>query len=250
MIKYWVGFFGTIALIIILNNGNAQQITYHIAGKVGQYSAPAKAYLRYQNGTNIRVDSAEIAKGTFAFAGTSDQPEVATIFINTKGSGFMAYDAGYLNLYLEKGQISIVSDELQNAKISGGPLNKDFDELKMALKETEVKLDKVNDLYSNATPEKQKLTAFKDSIITESFKVMEEQKLVGLSFLKNHPSSLVSLTALDFYGGIHPDSRLTGPVFNLLTAEVRLSKAGLMRSAQIAKMNKTAVEAYYLASYC
>nr|MCS3813443.1 hypothetical protein [Mucilaginibacter sp. X4EP1] len=50
MIKNWLLFFGVIALAITCTQVKAQDITYNLTGKVGQYSAPAKAYLMYMNG--------------------------------------------------------------------------------------------------------------------------------------------------------------------------------------------------------
>ena len=244
MIKNWFPFFGVLALVISYNTLKAQNISYTLTGKVGQYSAPATAYLMYNDSAGRRVDSVILTKGTFAFKGTADGPKTATLFISTKGLGFMSYDVGFVNLYLEAGHISITSpDSLQHAKIAGGLLNKNYDVLKLALKETDIKLDKLSDIMESAPPEKQKSTKFRDSIIKETFRVMDEQKLIGLAFLKGHRSSMVSLTALRQYAGLHPDPGLVEPAYNLLSPDVRLSKAGATYAAEIALMKGVAIGA-------
>lgn len=156
----------------------------------------------------------------------------------------MAYDVGFINFYLEEGNISVTSrDLLQNAKISGGPLNEDYDALKIAMKKTDEKLDSVNNIFFTAPQEKQKSTKFRDSVIKASFRVEDEQKLVDLDFFFKKTSSMVSLSALAYYAGIYPDSRLVEPAFNLLSSNVRTSKAGLSYAAEISLMKKTAIAA-------
>jgi peroxiredoxin len=244
MIKTTVKILVIIAIGIACTKVNGQNIAYNLKGKVGEYAAPAKAYLMYVKGSDRHVDSASINKGAFTLMGTLDSPGPATLFISTKGLGFMSYDVGFVNLYLEAGNIAVTGrDSLQNAKIAGGPLNKDYGALKLALKGVEEKLDKVNNVFFTAPPEKQKLTKFRDSIIKETFLVEDEKKIVALSFIKSHPSSMVSLSALEEYAGIYPDSRFVEPAFNLLSANVRLSKAGLKYAAEITRMKKTAIGA-------
>ncbi|WP_454801427.1 redoxin domain-containing protein [Mucilaginibacter phyllosphaerae] len=244
MKKSWKNVFALIALAITYGDLKGQDLRYEIKAQVGKYSTPAKAYLMYFKDTQQRVDSVGIINGGFAFSGSTDSPGPATLFINTKGSGWMSNDAGFLNFYIEPGQISISdSSSLDKAKLLGGLLNKDYSELKLAFKETDEKSDKANELFFNASPEKQQVANFRDSIVKVILQIEEEKKLVALRFLKNHTSSLVSLTALENYAGLYPDSRLVEPAFNLLSADVRASKAGVKYAGKIAEMKKTAIGA-------
>jgi peroxiredoxin len=240
MPKYFSKIHCVAALLLAVNSVKAQKINYTITGKVGQYSAPAKAYLMHNNGRQI--DSASLTKGAFSFTGFSDGPQPATIFISTKGSGFMSYDVGFMNLYLEAGHISLTSkDSLQHAKIAGGPLNRDYDILKLAQKATDIKLDKLSAETESAPKEKLKSTAFIDSMVKATYLVMDEQKLVDLAFLKKHRYSMVSLTALKGYAGLHPDPRLVEPAFDLLSLKVRYSKEGSSYKTEINRMKEVAV---------
>lgn len=232
------------AMVLATFSAKSQIINYTITGKVGLYSAPAKAYLMYTRNNSRQVDSANLASGAFTFKGSSDGPQAATVFISTKGLGFMSYDIGFLNLYLETGHISITSaDSLRYAKITGGPLNRDYDALKLAEKETDVKLDKLSVETESAPPEKQNSAKFRDSIIKATYLVMDEQRLVNLAFLKEHRSSMVSLLALKGYAGLHPDPRLVEPVFQLLSTQVRSSKEGLTYASEIDRMKEVAIGA-------
>ncbi len=112
----------------------AQTASYTLNGKVGQLSAPAKAYLMYSNAAGRQTDSTAINNGAFSFNGTLDQPKSAYLIISKSGNGIRSNDASYIDLYLEAGNISVVSpDSIDNAKITGGPINADNAKLKTAL---------------------------------------------------------------------------------------------------------------------
>lgn len=242
MIKILMKICAMSAIAIISTQANAQNITYHLTGTVGHYSAPAKAYLMYFNGSKRRIDSTVVNNGSFTFSDTSDRPKLATLFINTKGLGFMSYDVGFITLCLEAGNISVVGhDSLKKAKIFGGQLNTDYNSFKSDLKITSDKLDKLNDIYAAAPPEKQKTKQFIDSIIEQNHLVEQEQRVVDVSFIKKHPASMISLFALQEYAGVYPDSKDVEPVFDLLANNVRTSKGGLIYAADIAQMKKTSI---------
>lgn len=230
------------ALLINFCNVKAQDINYTIKGNVGQYSAPAKAYLMYQIGQANHTDSTTISKGSFSFTGSSDHPQTATLTISSTGQGVFSADIGFMSLYLENGQITVSSpDSLKNARISGGLLNRDYNALKLSLKESDERIDKLNNYFFSAPAEKQQSAKFRDSMVKQIFLVQDEQKLIALNFLKHHPSSMVSMTALTDYAGLYPDVRLVEPAFNLLSKQVRTSKAGLSYATEIAKMKTCAI---------
>lgn len=235
-------FSGVIVFLIAAVEANAQQIQFQIMGNVGHYSAPAKAYLMYQNEKGRQVDSAAVNNGVFVFNGTIDKPKQATVFLNTKGNDFMTYDAGFLNIYLEKGELKITSQtSLDKADIVGGPLNSDFAEYNKALSIEEPKYKKLDSAMASASPEKQKSSRFMDSLINETLRIEDDKKPIALGFIKKHRSSPVSLVALNAYAGLYPDSRMVEPAFNLLNANVRESKEGLDYANTITKMKKSAI---------
>lgn len=222
----------------------AQTAGYTLNGKVGQLSAPAKAYLMYSNSAGRQTDSTAINNGAFTFSGTIDQPKSAYLIISKSGNGTRSNDASYIDLYLEAGNISVVSpDSIDNAKITAGPINADNAKLKVALTKVNAEMAALNKDYYAATDEQRKSKEFGDNIQKREDSIEKEQKGVYLTFIKANPNSLISLFALKNYGGSVPDVAEVEPVFNSLSAGIRASKMGLDYAASIEKMKKTAIGA-------
>lgn len=222
----------------------AQTANYTLNGKVGQLSAPAKAYLMYSNAAGRQTDSTAINNGAFTFSGTIDQPKSAYLIISKSGNGTRSNDASYIDLYLEAGNISVVSpDSIDNAKITAGPINADNAKLKVALTKVNAEMAALNKDYYAATDEQRKSKEFGDNIQKRSDSIEKEQKGVYLTFIKANPNSLISLFALKNYGGSVPDVAEVEPVFNSLSASARASKMGVDYAASIEKMKKTAIGA-------
>lgn len=222
----------------------AQTANYTLNGKVGQLSAPAKAYLMYSNAAGRQTDSTAISNGEFTFSGTLDEPKSAYLIISKSGNGIRSKDAGYIDLYLEAGNISVNSpDSIDNAKVKGGPINTDNAKLKLALTQVNAEMQQLNKDYYAATDDQRKSKDFNDNIQKREDAIEKEQKDVYLTFIKANPNSLISLFALKSYGGSIPDVAEVEPVFNSLSASVRASKMGVDYAASIQKMKKTAIGA-------
>lgn len=222
----------------------AQTANYTLNGKVGQLSAPAKAYLMYSNAAGRQTDSTAISNGAFTFSGTLDEPKSAYLIISKSGNGIRSKDAGYIDLYLEAGNISVNSpDSIDNAKVTGGPINTDNAKLKLALTQVNAEMQQLNKDYYAATDDQRKSKDFNDNIQKREDAIEKEQKDVYLTFIKANPNSLISLFALKSYGGSIPDVAEVEPVFNSLSASVRASKMGVDYAASIQKMKKTAIGA-------
>lgn len=222
----------------------AQTAGYTLKGKVGQLSAPAKAYLMYSNAAGRQTDSTAINNGSFTFSGTLDEPKSAYLIISKSGNGIRSKDVSYIDLYLEAGNISVVSpDSIDNAKITAGAVNADNAKLKIALTQVNAEMQALNKDYQSATDEQRRSKEFDDNIQKRSDSIEKEQKAVYLNFIKANPNSLISLFALKSYGGAIPDVADVEPVFNSLSADVRATKMGTDYAASIEKMKKTAIGA-------
>jgi peroxiredoxin len=242
--KKSINFLLAIIIIMMPSLLQAQSGSYTLNGKVGQISAPAKAYLMYSNTTGRQIDSTLINNGEFAFKGTIDQPINAYLIINKKGTGINTRAISYIKIYLEPATLSVVSpDSLDNAKIMGGQINADNDRLKVELAPVTKKMDALNKDYEAASPEKRKSKEFSDAIEKKSDFIETEQKAIYLTFIKANPNSTISLFSLKSYAGSIPDVAEVEPVFNLLSEKLKTSKMGLDYAAEIAKMKKTAIGA-------
>jgi peroxiredoxin len=235
-------YLGTALLMSLPAILHAQSGEFTIKGKVGQLSAPAKAYLMYSNSAGRQTDSATLIKGAFTFTGKIEQPANAYLIVNKKGTGLQSRD--YIDLYVENGNITVNSpDSIKNAKITGGPINTDNARLKADLSPVNAKMEALNKDYQAASDEKRKSKEFNDEMTKRNEALNQEQKVVYLAFIKANPNSLLSIFALQNYGGSIPEIAEVEPVFNSLSANVKSSKIGIEYAAEIAKMKKTAIGA-------
>jgi len=142
----------TFTLFCVSFIANAQKGQFIIRGKVGHYSAPAKAYLLYQLdlGGTLKRDSALINNGFFTLKGSIPYPVETFLIIDTKGSYHSnSKSSQYNSIYLEPGVISVTSpDSLANAKVTGGPVNTDNEKIKILLKPIEEK--QIAELYKGS----------------------------------------------------------------------------------------------------
>jgi len=216
----------------------AQSTGYHINGRVGHLSAPAKAYLFYHNSAGRQTDSTVMTNGSFNFSGSLEQPIKAYLIINKNGTGVNSKTATSVELYLENANINVNSpDSLGNAEISGGSLNIDFNRLKESLKPIEDAMSRLDKEYDAASTDKKK------DIEQQYQALTDQQKAIYLAFTKANPNSYVSLPTLQNYAGSIPDVSIVEPLFNSLSAEVRSTKAGKLYAEEIVKMKKTAIGA-------
>ncbi|WP_202913671.1 TlpA disulfide reductase family protein [Pararcticibacter amylolyticus] len=242
--KYGMKLLGGLFFCAVPGLSMAQSGNYVLNGKVAPLPETAKAYLYYQTGKGATTDSAVIKNGTFAFSGTLNEPLSSYLIINPNGTGIRQRGLAMIPLYLENGKITVSSkDSLQNAKVSGGPVNADNAVLNNLLKPVNEKMAAINKEYSEAPEEKQKSQEF-TSALEKRYQVLEEeQKSIYKAFIKSHPASLLSLFSIKNLGGSVPDVKEVEPLFNSLAASVKSSKAGVAFAEEITKMKKTAIGA-------
>ncbi|WP_234736084.1 TlpA disulfide reductase family protein [Tellurirhabdus bombi] len=235
----------SVGLVLVPTLLWAQSGNYTIKGKLGTVNAPAKAYLRYMDGTTTKIDSASIQNGQFEFKGTVDGSARAMLLVDKRGTGMSnTRPVPAMSLYLEPGAIVINSpDSLLHAVVSGTKLNADNEKLKMALKSSSERMDKLMQEYQTATPAQRQASGFDASIEKRYEEISAEQKKLRGDFIKNNPKSLVSLDALKAYGGSVPEYSEVNPLFEGLSSEIKESKAGKTYGAALATLQKTAIGA-------
>lgn len=163
---------------------------YYLTGKLGQLTAPAKVYL--VNGPQV-LDSATLRQGRFELKGTTEFPHSATLVLERQGrlqSGWREIMLGgklrkaflespdRTRLFLEPGPVVVTSaDSLRTAHLAGGPLTADYQQLEGLTKRVEGKRKKTD------SP-------------AQSDALAQEIVQANLAFVKAHPTSWVSLEAL------------------------------------------------------
>ena len=221
----------------------AQLSTFKIKGKIGN-STGRIAYLRYKNAEGEQLDSTKIKNGAFIFAGSLDQPRLALLITTKIDPKTNIKHAGYIEFYLESGNISVLSpDSIENAQITGSLINNDNDKLKIALAPVYAKQELFNKKIRAASLEQRKSEEFKDETNERSHALSQEKKNVYLTFIKENPNSEMSLFTLKNYAGPIPDVTEVDPIFNSLSLNVRSGKMGLEYAAAINKLKTTAIGA-------
>lgn len=220
---------------------NAQTQQFVIKGKVGHYSAPAKAFLLYQLflGGDSKQDSAEIHNGVFTFKGTIPYPVETFLVISTDGSSRANNSNSQdIKIYLEPGTITVTSpDSLSHAKITGGQVNTDNEKIKILLKPTEAKRMELYNQYATASADEKKN-------IEKQMDLLENPKReIYLDFIKTHPDHMMSLIAVPIYGGYVPKYNEVKPVFDGLNKNLRESTLGVFYAEQLQKLSTTSVGA-------
>lgn len=226
----------------------AQKGSFTLTSKIGEYSAPAKAYLVYYTGKANVVDSATVNKGSFKFTGTLDNPVRATLVLDPKGSGWTAVrrqrGADARALFLETGTITVSGkDSVSTATISGSKANADNDVLQAGLKTVNAKFEALNREFAAADSAKQADPAFRKGFQERAKLIGEEQREVMKKFIQTHASSPVSLDALKSYGGYFPEAAEVEPLYNGLDAAIRSSESGKEYAEVIKKAKVTALGA-------
>ena len=221
----------------------AQGNKYTITGRVGHLSAPAKAYL-YCSEDGLKSDSVVMKDGVFLFKGTIEDPISTYIVINKKGTGISSREVDFIEFYLEPGMIKVISpDSLGNAVISGGPLNTENEKLKKVLEPYTRQMNTLDKEYMAASPEKRKSKEFEKYYSNKSDSIEGFEKAIYLDYIKNNPDSAYSLFVVQKYAGYVPDVARVEPAFNLLSTELKASKAGMAYAAKVATMKHSAIGA-------
>jgi peroxiredoxin len=218
------------------NTAKAQEFT--LSGKVGHYSAPAKGYLLYllAGAEAVDRDSATMKDGSFVFKGSIPFPVNTWLIISPEGKGIG--DGQSIKLYLQPGTVTVTSpDSLANARITGGQLNADYDEIKQSLKPLQAERLAVRLAYRAADSARKKALAWEDDSLEAPINA------VYLAFAKAHPDHLMSLFCIQQYGGPVPQLDMVEPLFQSLSAEVRATPLGIHYATDLEKLRAISVGA-------
>jgi peroxiredoxin len=211
---------------------------YLIKGKIGNLNAPAKVYLM----TGLQsADSATLRQGRFEFKGATEFPHSTTLVLERQGrlqSGWREKMFGgqmhrvyvespdRIRLFLEPGPVVVTSpDSLRTAHLNGGALTTEYLRLNEATKPVNAKLMK-------ATSQAQFQA------------VSKEYVQANLGFIKAHPTSWVSLEALQYARQMGPPEYAeVAPLYAALTPAQRASPTGQEYGELLAGLKATAIGA-------
>jgi len=119
---------GSLAFLPVMTWAQSNNFTLKV--KIGQLTAPAKAYLLYRPESTTIRDSVSISGGMFQFQGSIPEPTEALIVVDHQGLGWHKMDQNTADLtyiFLEKENIDITTkDSLKNAIITGSKVTDEY----------------------------------------------------------------------------------------------------------------------------
>jgi peroxiredoxin len=231
-------------LLLVAISAGAQTLPstypYLLTGTLGQWTAPAKVYLLV--GTQP-IDSAVLQHGRFVLKGTTSFPQSAKLVLERQGrlqAGWQARrmptgqlgrayieSPDRLRVFLEPGPVVVTSvDSLGTAHVTGGPLTADYQQLQKALTPIEAAQKQSTSQAQNAA-------------------LNAQHAHLDLAFVKAHPTSWVSLEALqqaELWGG-PPQYADVAPLYLALTPAQRQSPPGQQYGALLAGLQVTTLGA-------
>jgi len=223
----------------------AQTANYTLNGKVGQLSAPAKAYLIYRSADKMVTDSAAVDKGVFQFKGTVAEPIGAEVVLDHQGVGLTKMRTlDVLRLYIDKGDINIAgNDSIKTAIITGSKVNDDqkkYDELVAGPNKA---MMAVNKEYYDAPEDKKKDQQFIAGLQARFDKANEEKRMLLKQFIETNPHSFIGLEQLMDFAGNVVDAPTIMPLYNSLATDVQNTPSGLEFKKILEIANTTSVGA-------
>jgi peroxiredoxin len=218
--------------------------TFVIKSKVGNFNAPARAYLMYQYGANRVIDSAEITNGSFEFSGKIMNPGVAYLVMDPKGADFSKLDsaADVLSFYIDEGEFSITSpDSAAKADIKGSKINDDNKLLTSQLKPI-IDRAKVLEAERKAASPEQAHTAEFQNAMQDKYKALQvAQKKILKSFILTNHDSFLSLLLLYSIDGPSPNPVELDSLYSSLSQKLKGTETAKNFEAALEPLRHTAV---------
>ena len=218
---------------------------YTLKTKIGaNITTPARAYLIHTTAGKNVIDSTNIVNGEFSFHGNVTEPTAGIIVIDAKGVGLRNMDrsADALNLYLEKGAISVNSaDSVAKATITGSKTNDDNVKLREALKPVIAQAKAIMDEAKGASDALKIDPTFQNGV-QQKYKVVQfQQENIIKKFIQENPDSFISLAALGSISGPTGDLAEEEKYYNLLSPAVKQTESAKAFLTSLNALKLTAV---------
>jgi len=238
-------FFLITALLPTLVFAQTPATNFTINGKVGNVGAPAWAYLFYQVGANKVVDSALVTNGNFLISGFLADPSYAMLVVDHQGVGIpkLGNTPDLLTFFLDKGTIKVTTpkDSVKTATVTGSVMNDDNKALALQLKPINDDAKKLNDEKNAASAIQQASADYQHGLQDKYKSLQERQRTVFTAFIKDHPTSYLSLMILGQMSKQGIDPTELQRLFGSLDASVKDTEAAKMLKQSLGELTITAI---------
>lgn len=231
------------AVACLLPLGLMAQNGFTIHGKIGELDTPSKIYLAYTEAGKRVLDSTDLHKGSFQFAGKVSSAGPASLIVKHDTAAIT--DRGLrrdeLPFYIENSSITVTAkDSVKNAIVRGSSTNDDERVLRNLQRPYRITADSLMKAYYARTAEERK-----DSSFIKAMRVVMEVSQAGYDdvsrqFITEHPHSYIALqtfASLEAGYNFNPDT--AAAKFSRFSPELQTSDLGKKIFALIEKGRQT-----------
>ncbi|MBS4064740.1 MAG: AhpC/TSA family protein [Chitinophagaceae bacterium] len=225
-----------ITLVLLAVVVTAQEKPFVLNGSIPVTPKKYKVLLSWNNGAT--AEEANVVNGKFTIKGTVDEPVSATLMLQeanppaNKKFDRIEYLRNNLSLFLDGGSITVTTKTfLSDAVVKGSQVVNDFYNYTQQVKQ-------ITDLDNQLGMTYYSYSSSKNSRVTD--KLMEMYKvLTGIyndemsAFISKNPSSPIALYFVKQTLGMDMDAAKAGPMFQLLSPELKNSNTGKELAAMI-----------------
>jgi peroxiredoxin len=197
---------------------------FTVTGKLGTLNT--KLYIAYQLGSNHVLDSAQCVNGSFEFKGDLIYPSLAFMIADYKNVGAAKIDSktgDALVFYLDKGTINIKSaDSVHNAQIIGSPINDQYKILRAIMDDAQAKTNRMMAAALRSAGDSTLSAVDRQNQMQGALKVIQDGYHTSLKdFIKQNPTSYLSLLSIGTLGGPSPDPNELLPLLDGLSKDLQ-----------------------------
>lgn len=210
--------------------GYANEQTFTLKGKIGDWNAPTKIYITYWYGTYEFTDSAFLHNGEFSFSGMISEPVPSRLIVDYAGVGLdSAARAGQMFImYLEPGIVEISSpDFLQNVTFINSPINEAHQRYIEFIGGQIWEISaRMNEKLAQATPEQREDRDFMNEMNGIFRSLLDERRQKQQEYARTYPNSFFSVVAISESVGQDFDVEEIEPLFLSIDENLRNTHAG------------------------
>lgn len=183
------------AVACLLPLGLLAQNGFTIHGKIGELDTPSKIYLAYTEAGKRVLDSADLHKGSFQFAGKVSSPGPASLIVKHDTASVIGrVRRDEMFFYIENAAITVTAkDSVKNAIVRGSSTNEDERVLRRLQLPYRITADSLKKVYFAKTAEERKDSAFVKAMGIVMRESQAGYDSVSNKFIADHPDSYIAL---------------------------------------------------------
>ncbi|WP_083801811.1 DUF4369 domain-containing protein [Pedobacter sp. BAL39] len=207
------------------------QDSYGIKGQVGKLNKPAKAYLLIKTGNTSQVDSVAIVNGKFEFKGTVASITEANIRVKHDDKPIDPLKQPKMDvkafLIGNNEQITMMAkDSLQNAVITGSPLNEESARVDAFLKPIYDQFGELNKEFNEQTEAKKQDQVYLKTLDDRAVAIQKEIFDTKLSYVQKNPDQYMAVMAFNSAVGKEFDAVAMEKIFLGINEKLRNTYLG------------------------